>query len=114
MGFSFISLEFCYIISLSGVEISGEYMKELNFDSEKELYDRIMPALRSKKKILLKKGLKRVTEKDVWDFMKEHVWVDSMGLELCDMVDTILHAEESLIIEFYHDKYLKDKELPDE
>ena len=46
--------------------------------------------------------------------MKEHVWVDSMGLELCDMVDTILHAEESLIIEFYHDKYLKDKELPGE
>ena len=81
-------------------------MKEIFFDSEEELYDRIKPALRSKKKILLKKGVKYITEQDIWDFMINNVWVNSSGLELCDMVDIILHAEDALIIEFYHNKYL--------
>ena len=93
---------------MSGVEFSGDLMKEIFFNSEEELYDRIKPALRSKKKILLKKGAKRITEQDIWDFMRNHVWLNSTGLELCDMVDGILHAEDSLIIEYYHKKYLKD------
>lgn len=83
-------------------------MKDIVFNSEDELYDRIKPALRSKKKILLKKGLKKVTEEDIWNFMREHVWVNASGLELCDMVDSILHAEDALIIEYYHNKYLKE------
>lgn len=94
---------------MSGVEISGEIMEDIVFNSEDELYERIKPALRSKKKILLKKGLKKVTEDDIWNFMREHVWVNASGLELCDMVDEILHSEDALIIEYYHNKYLKDK-----
>ena len=84
-------------------------MEDIVFNSEDELYERIKPALRSKKKILLKKGLKKVTEDDIWNFMREHVWVNASGLELRDMVDEILHSEDALIIEYYHNKYLKDK-----
>ena len=101
---------------VSGVEILGDYMKDtdLVFKSEEELYDRIKPALRSKKKMLLKKGAKRITEKDIWDFMNNNVWVNSNGLELCDMVDEILNAEDMLFIEYYHNKYLvNDLELPE-
>jgi len=101
---------------VSGVEISGDCMKDTDivFKSEDELYDRIKPALRSKKKILLKKGAKRITEKDIWDFMRNHVWVNSNGLELCDMVDGILNAEDMLLIEYYHNKYLVNElELPE-
>lgn len=84
-------------------------MSDIVFKSEDELFDRIKPALRSKKKILNKKGAKNITEEDIWDFMVENVWVSSSDLELCDMVDKILHAEDALIIEYYHNKYLVNK-----
>ncbi len=81
-------------------------MNDIVFKSEDELFNRIKPALRSKKKILNKKGAKNITEEDIWDFMVDNVWVSSSDLELCDMVDKILHAEDALIIEYYHNKYL--------
>ena len=81
-------------------------MNDIVFKSEDELFNRIKPALRSKKKILSKKGAKQITERDIWDFMINNVWKNSTGLELCDMVDKILHAEDALIIEYYHNKYL--------
>ncbi len=84
-------------------------MNDLVFNSEDELFNRLKPALRSKKKILSKKGAKKITEEDIWDFMVDNVWGDASGLELCDMVDKILHAEDALIIEYYHNKYLVNK-----
>lgn len=81
-------------------------MNDIVFSSQEELFNRLLPALRSKKKILFKKGAKKITEEDIWDFMINNVWVNSSGLELCDMVDIILHAEDALIIEYYHNKYL--------
>ena len=46
--------------------------------------------------------------------MRNYVWMNSSGLELCDMVDQILHAEDALIIEYYHNKYLANRiELPE-
>ena len=79
---------------------------DVEFSSAEELYIRLKPALRSKKKILFKKGAKKITEEDIWDFMINNVWMNASGLELCDMVDMILHAEDALIIEYYHNKYL--------
>lgn len=84
-------------------------MEDIVFNSQDELFNRIKPALRSKKKILFKKGAKKITEEDIWDFMINNVWVNASELELCDMVDKILHAEDALIIKYYHNKYLADK-----
>ena len=44
--------------------------------------------------------------------MINNIWNNSNGLELCDMVDMILHAEDALIIEYYHNRYLAN-ELPE-
>lgn len=84
-------------------------MEDIFFDSLDELFDRIKPALRSKKKILFKKGVKNITEEDIWDFMVNNVWTNVVGLELCDMIDEILHAENALIIEYYHNKYIVNR-----
>ena len=89
-------------------------MEDIVFNSQQELFDRIRPALRSKKKILSKKGAKMLTEEDIWNFMRNYVWMNSSGLELCDMVDQILHAEDAFIIEYYHYKFLANRiELPE-
>ena len=51
-------------------------MEDIVFNSQDELFNRIKPALRSKKKILFKKGAKKITEEDIWDFMINNVWVN--------------------------------------
>lgn len=75
-------------------------MKELVFSSQKELYDRILPALRSKKRILSRAGRKNIKESEIWDYMRTQKWINSYGLELCDMVDDILNTENELIVEY--------------
>lgn len=81
-------------------------MEEIIFKSQEELYQRILPALRSKKKMLRKSGLKTINESDIWDCMRYNVWADSYGLELCDMVEDILHTDNLIIMEYFHNKYM--------
>ena len=81
-------------------------MEDIVFSSQEELYNRITPALRSKKKLLHQEGFKSINEQDIWDFMRLNKWRNSNGLELCDMVDDILNTDNVLIMEFYHQKYM--------
>ena len=67
-------------------------MEDIVFSSEEELYKRILPALRSKKKMLSKDGLKSITVDEIWEYMRKEKWTTSFGLELCDMVDDILNT----------------------
>ncbi len=83
--------------------------EEITFASQEELYARIKPALRSKKKMLNKNGYKYVNENDIWDYMRLNKWNKSYGLELCDMVDDILKTDNKLIVNYYHNKYMPKK-----
>lgn len=77
-------------------------MEEIVFESQEQLYKRIMPALRSKKKMIHKEGYKSIMEADIWDYMRLNKWSKSIGLELCDMVDDILNTPNIKIMEYYH------------
>ena len=77
-------------------------MEEVTFNSAEELYKRLLPALRSKKKILGKSGYSYIKEKDIWDALRSLKWHQSNGLELCDMVDDILHTENQFFNSYYH------------
>lgn len=79
-------------------------MKELVFGSQKELYERILPALRSKKSMLSRNGNKGIKEIEIWDYMRTQKWINSYGLELCDMVDDILNTKNELIVEYLLNK----------
>lgn len=81
-------------------------MKELNINSQDELLRRILPALKSKKRLLKKDGFKLVSEQDIWDYLRLNKWSLSTGLELCDMVDDILHTQNELIAQYSHNKYM--------
>ncbi len=87
-------------------------MEELVFSSEEELYNRILPALRSKKKMLSRDGFKSINVEDIWKYMRDVKWKSSFGLELCDMVDDILNTS-NIDISSYCIKERKNKiELP--
>lgn len=75
-------------------------MKDINFESQEELYKRVLPALKSKRKLILLDGFKSVKKNDIWDYLRETKWADINGLELCDMVDDILNVDNTLIVEY--------------
>ena len=79
-------------------------MKDITFDSQEELYQRLLPALRSKRKVLIASGYKSVKSSDIWDFLRYNKWSKVNGLELCDMVDDILHTNNEDIVTYCLDR----------
>ncbi len=75
-------------------------MEEIVFSSQEDLYKRVLPALRSKKKLLSKDGFKSIDISEIWDYMRLIKWSNSFGLELCDMVDDILNTSNLDISEY--------------
>lgn len=84
-------------------------MESIKFNSIDELHKRLLPALRSKCKLLSLNGCEYISEKDIWDFMSLNVWNNTKGLELCDMVDDILNASDTVLVSYYREKVLNSK-----
>ena len=89
-------------------------MEDIIFTSKKELYKRLLPALKSKKKILSKTGYSYIKEKDIWEALINERWNNVTGLELCDMVDDILHIEDNFLNNYYHKVNKNDLMVIDE
>lgn len=79
-------------------------MVDDKFNSVTELYKRVLPALRSKKKELVINKLGFITEKDIWDFLRENKWSKEANLTLFDIVNDILTVEESSLVQYMKSK----------
>ena len=75
-------------------------MEDIVFSSQEELFKRLLPALRSKKKLLSKDGFKSIELSEIWDYMRNKKWSSVTGLELCEMVDDILNSPNVEISEY--------------
>lgn len=75
-----------------------------NFGTLKDLYERVLPALKSKVKELKRNHLSFVTEKDVWDCLRKNKWNGETDLTLYDIVNDILFIEEKDLLDFMHFK----------
>lgn len=75
---------------------------DITFDSLEELYQRLLPALRTKKEEMRRNGFSYIKEEDIWNYLKIHKWKSSKGLTLFDMVNDVLNTED-----MYIDDYLK-------
>ena len=84
-------------------------MDQIKFSSLEELYDRIRPALRSKIKEL--KNLKKIyiREEDIFEYLAENKWNNSIDLTLADMVSDILYLDNEKLDEYVQKKILKSK-----
>ena len=76
----------------------------MDFTNLKELYDRLMPALKSKKDELIRLGCNYIEEIDIWNYLKEKRWKNSYNLLLYQMVDDILNVENIVIMDYYKNK----------
>jgi len=83
-------------------------MEDITFSSIKELYNRLLPALKSKKKSLKNDGYINIQEKDIWEYMYLNKWKDETGITLADMVSDILHEDNKILNSYYQKKVLEE------
>lgn len=65
------------------------------YKSQEELYQGLIPAIHVKLKLLKKGKYFSITESDIWNYLKESKWKNSINLTLSDMVQDILHTDNS-------------------
>lgn len=71
-----------------------------NFKTLKDLYIRVLPALKSKVKELKDKNILFVTEEDIWNYLKNNEWDSKTDLTLFDVVNDILFLKDEIIINY--------------
>lgn len=72
--------------------------------TQAELYKKVLPALRTKKHELIRKGIRIVKEIDIWNYNREYNWKDAKNLTLANMVDNILNTDDKLYEEYVINK----------
>lgn len=77
---------------------------DIEIESLQELYQRIKPALVTKKSEMHREGYIYIKEEDIWNYLKEVKWKNARDLSLYDMTSDILNTEN-----IYIDSYLKEK-----
>lgn len=85
----------------------------IEFKSAKELYDRVLPALYSKVKELRNLGFKYITEKDVWNYLVNSTWKVKRDLQLHDLINDILYADNYKLNDYVMEKMKKLKTRED-
>ncbi len=74
----------------------------MKFNSEEELYNRLLQALKTKKREIKRLGINYILEEDIWNALKVNKWQYKSNLTLSEMVDDILNTENS-----FFDSYIK-------
>lgn len=60
------------------------------FNSAKDLYIRVLPALKIKKRKLKKKGIEKL-EKEIFDDLVKSKWIKGVNISLNEIVNDILN-----------------------
>lgn len=66
-------------------------------NSLKDLYQLLLPALKSKKREMILSKYSYIKEIDIWNYIKDNIWQNSNNLTLSDMVSDILNTDNDLI-----------------
>ncbi len=74
-------------------------MEEI-IESLDRLYERLVPALKSKELEMHKNHMIYITKKDIWNFFYHTKWKKGMDLTLADLVDDILNTDNFEIDEY--------------
>lgn len=72
------------------------------YKNQKELYQNLIPALNVKLTLLKNHNYNNITKLDIWNYLKESKWRNSIDLTIAEMVNDIIHTDNKDI-----DIYLK-------
>ena len=73
---------------------------DIEFNSVKELYERLKPALTTKVTELKRNDLDYIKIEDIWNYLKDSKWSKANNLLLYQMVDDILNLDNEKIDEY--------------
>ncbi len=85
---------------------------DINFSSLKELYERVKPALTTKKEEMRRCGINYIKEEDIWNYFKETKWIKATDLSLYQMVTDILNTDNILIEDYFKEKISRQVRNP--
>lgn len=80
---------------------------ELEFQTLEELYQRIYPALKMKKRELYRLGFQHIQEEDIWNYFRIYKWSISHNLMLSEMVNDILNTNNQSFQSFLQEKNIQ-------
>ena len=83
------------------------------YQSEKELYEALIPALKVKLRLLKEKGYDYLTKENIWTYLKVKVWSNSVGLSISEMVSHIINLNPEELKAYVAEKEKDPKEVDD-
>ena len=75
-------------------------MDEFKFNSINELYNRLLPAMETKKNDLLRNTKVLISEKEIWGYLRYNYWNKKSKLTLGEMVNDILNLSDKEIVNY--------------
>ena len=75
-------------------------MIQEQFNSSKELFKRVKPALQTKKTEFERNQINFITEEDIWHYLRQTKWHKETNLTLFDIVNDILTINEKEILKY--------------
>ena len=84
-------------------------MHEIRFNSITDLYQRLYPALTTKKDLLNSTFKTKIKEFEIWCYFKNMVWNQKHDLTLADMVNDILNTDDVVLYEYIQNEMFKGK-----
>lgn len=81
---------------------------DYKFNTAEELYNRVLPALRSKANEFKRDHISYVSEKDIWNYLSRTVWNTKQDLEFYELIDSILNLTVADMEEYLVGKMKKN------
>ena len=85
---------------------------DIKFNSLQELYERVKPALTTKREEMKRLGIYYVKEEDIWNYFKETKWIKATNLFLYQMVSDILNTDNIFIEEYVKERISREVRVP--
>ena len=79
------------------------------FSSQRELYERVLPALRAKKVEFNRLDYSYIKEIDVWNYLIERKWRKGKDLSLSDIVNDILNVDCHEVNQYLKGRVVKEE-----
>lgn len=85
-------------------------MGNKRINNQRDLFEKVLPALKARVSELKRSGIRFVTEKDIWNYNKENKWMKVSGLTLAQLVDDIMNTDGKIYEEYTINKIKKERD----
>ena len=74
--------------------------KDIYFNNLTDLYNHVLPAIRTKISQLKNMNFNEVKELDIWDYCLKNIWYSKKDIEIYEMINDILFLDEIKLINY--------------